>query len=500
MTINHPTASKAAGKGGGRRRQRNRPSKTQHKINTEANPNAAGIDIGATEIVVAVPPDRCAESVRTFASFTGGLRELRDWLLECGVTTVAMESTGNYWVNCYDLLEEAGIEVCLANARHVKGVPGKKTDVCDAQWLQQLHAAGLLNGSFRPAQEVLRLRYLVRHRDSLVRENSSHVHRIQKVLTEMNLKLHHVLSDIDGVSGRAIIQAILAGERDPKALAALRDARCLSAEADILAALEGNFRPEYLFVLGQLQTQWDDTRRHLAKLDEEIASAVGGIGPAAAAPSGDPAPQPGDPAPRPGDPAPRPGGKRKQPAGKRKQTGKNAIALDFRGEGFRYYGVDLLEIDGVGSNVLAALMSEIGPRDDLLKSFSSADRFCSWLGLCPCNQISGGKVLRSSTRKTRNRLAEAFRLAAFGLEKSKGRMGEYCRRMKGRLGKAEGITATAHKIARVTYAMIASGRGYDEAQAFRTNPGVELKRLKTLKSMASKLGFQLVPNQPVTMS
>ena len=489
MTINSPKTSKTGSKtgsktdgkgkgGGGKRRGRNRPSMTQHKINTEANPDAGGIDIGATEIVVAVPPARCAEHVRTFTSFTGGLRELRDWLLVCGVTTVAMESTGNYWVNCYDMLEEVGIEVCLVNARHVKGVPGKKTDVCDAQWLQQLHAAGLLKKSFRPAQDVLRLRYLVRHRDSLVRENASHVHRIQKVLTEMNLKLHHVFSDIDGVSGRAIIKAILSGERDPKVLAALRDGRCQSAESDVLAALEGNYRPEYLFVLGQLQTQWEEIRRHLANLDGEIASLVGDIGPAAR-PSAEPALRPGR---------------------KRKQTGKNAIALDFRKEGLRYYGVDLLEIDGISSGVLTALMSEIGPRDNLLESFASADRFCAWLGVCPCNQISGGKVLRSGTRKTRNRLAEALRLAAFGLERAKCRMGEYCRRMKGRLGKAEGITATAHKLARVVYAMIANGRSYDEAEAFRTNPGVEQKRLKTLKALAGKLGFQLVPNQSVTMS
>ena len=469
MTINSPKTTKT----GGNRHDRNRPSKTQHKINTEANPNAGGIDIGAAEIVVAVPPDRCAEHVRTFTSFTSGLIELRDWLLACGVTTVAMESTGNYWVNCYDLLEEASIEVCLVNARHVKGVPGKKTDVSDAQWLQQLHAAGLLKKSFRPAQDVLRLRYLVRHRDSLVRENAGHVHRIQKVLTEMNLKLHHVFSDIDGVSGRGIITAILAGERDPKVLAALRDNRCRSCEADILAALEGNYRPEYLFVLGQLQTQWDEIRRHLANLDEEIAGLVGSIGPTAA-----PTAQP-----------------TRKTGSKRKQTGKNAIDLDFRKEGLRYYGVDLLEIDGIGSGVLTALMSEIGPRDNLLESFPSADRFCAWLGVCPCNQISGGKVLRTSTRKTRNRLAESLRLSAFGLDKAKCRMGEYCRRMKGKLGKAEGITATAHKLARVIHAMIGSGQSYDEAQAFRTNPGVEKKRLKTLKKLAEKHGFQLVPIQ-----
>ena len=213
MIINRQEPHKPSPK----KRRANKPSTTQHRINLDTKPDSAGIDIGAEEIVVAIPPDRCPDNVRTFTSFTGDLARLRDWLLAHHITTVAMESTSNYWVNCYDILEAAGIECYLVNARHVKGVPGKKTDVCDAQWLQQLHAAGLLKKSFRPAQEILPLGYLTRHRDSLIREAADHLRRMQKVLTEMNLKLHHVFSDIDGVSVQAIIKAILAGERDPHA-------------------------------------------------------------------------------------------------------------------------------------------------------------------------------------------------------------------------------------------------------------------------------------------
>ena len=471
------TATPQGAKG---RKRRNQASKTQHQINNRTHPNAGGIDIGASEIVVAVPPDRCGEPVRTFTSFTSGLRGLRDWLKECGVKTVAMESTGNYWVNCYDMLEQAGIRVFLVNAGHVKGVPGKKTDVCDAQWLQQLHAAGLLHGSFRPEQEVLQLRYLVRHRDGMVAESSRLMLRIQKVLTEMNLKLHHVLSDIDGQSARDIIRAILAGQRDPGALAALRDRRCKATQEEVVAALEGDYRPEYLFVLRDLQEQLEEVRKRMARMDEEIARQVGLIAKTAQASR----PEPEEPGDGVG------GGKVKA-----KKLGKNAVVLDYQTESERFYGVDLTQIVGINSGVIVALMSEIGSREKLLESFSSADGFCAWLAVCPNNRISGGRVLSCRTRKSNNRIAAALRLAAYGLQNAKCQMGQYCRRMKGRLGRAEGITATAHKLARIIYSMIRSGRAYDEKEAFKNNPGIERKREKALKSLAKKMGFELVSIQ-----
>jgi transposase len=225
-------------------------------INRQHHPDAAGIDVGAEEFVAALPPGRSEQTVRTFATYTSGVEALRDWLLEHRIKTAALESTGNYWIMLYDKLTEAGIEVYLVNARHVKGVPGKKTDVCDSQWLQQLHAAGLLRKSFRPALEIVPLRYLMRHRSEMVEHAATQLHLMQKVLTEMNLKLHHVFSDIDGVSAQAIISAILAGERDAHALAKLRDRRCKSPLADILEALKGDCRPEYLFVLRQAWEAW----------------------------------------------------------------------------------------------------------------------------------------------------------------------------------------------------------------------------------------------------
>lgn len=471
-----PDPRKATPQGAKGPKRRNKASKTQHQINNQTHPDAGGIDIGASEIVAAVPPGRCAEPVRTFTGFTSGLRALRDWLKECGVTTVAMESTGNYWVNCYDMLEQAGIRVFLVNAGHVKGVPGKKTDVCDAQWLQQLHAAGLLSNSFRPDQEVLQLRYLVRHRDGMVAESSRLLLRMQKVLTEMNLKLQHVFSDIDGQSARDIIRAILDGQRDPEALAALRDPHCKAARKDVVAALEGDYRPEYLFVLRDLREQLEEMRGRMARADGEIARQVGLIGKTAQAAR--PAPQ---------DPAESAG------CGKAKRLGRNAVMMDYRAESQRFYGVDLTGVTGINSGVIVSLMSEIGPREKLLASFQSADGFCAWLAVCPNNRISGGRVLNCRTRKSNNRIAAALRLAAYGLQNAKCQLGQYCRRMKGRLGKAEGITATAHKLARIIYSMIRSGRAYDVNEAFKINPGVERKRERNLKSLAKAMGFELVP-------
>jgi len=459
------------------RRGKNRPSKTQQSINTTAQPDAAGIDMGADEIVVAVPPDRDDRSVRTFSSFTAGICQLRDWLLACGVKTAAMESTGNYWVTAYDVLEEAGIDVCLVNARHVKGVPGRKTDVCDAQWLQQLHSAGLLKKSFRPGQDILPLRYLMRHRAGLVEESARYVLLMQKVLTEMNLKIHHVFSDLDGVSAQAIIDAILAGERDADVLAELRDRRCQSSTETVKAALQGDYREEYLFVLGQSQRQWKQHLQALADLDARIEAVIRRISPPA---DGDDVPPGGT----------KPGGRKGK--AKAKQLGKNTLRMDVREAAVRFYGVDLGAIEGVGSGLLSVMMSEIGTGKQLREGFATSARFCSWLGLNPANDISGGKVLKAKTRSVKNRVAAALRLGALGLCNAKGKMGQYSRRIKGRLGKAEGITATAHKLARIIYSMIVTGRPYDEHEAFKITPQTAKKQINRLQKQAEALGFQIV--------
>ena len=334
--------------------------------------------MSAEELVVAIPSGRDTEGcVRTFSTFTSGVEAMRDWLLANGIKTVAMESTGNYWITSYDVLETAGIEVFLVNARHVKGVPGKKTDVCDAQWLQQLHTAGLLKKSFRPTQEIVPLRYLMRHREGLIASSSRAIQHMQKVLTELNLKIQHVFSDIDGVSAQAIITAILAGERDPLKLARLRDRRCRSREADIVEALKGSYREELLFVLRQSQTMWQQLQAAIADCDIQISVLAARVKPQTDAAL--PAPAAGV---------------------RRDKSGAEKIIIE---QAWQFYGVDLSAVPGLGANVLSVLMSEVGPREDLLKAFRSPEALNSWMGVCPDNRISGGKVLKAKTRKVRSR-------------------------------------------------------------------------------------------------
>ncbi len=437
-------------------------------INPQQHPHAAGIDIGARELVAAVPPQSTTgASVRTFTSFTTDVEALRDWLLACGIKTVAMESTGNYWITAYDLLEAAGIEVYLVNARHVKGVPGRKTDVQDAAWLQQLHAAGLLRKSYRPAQEIVPLRYLMRHRQGLVAAASQQIQAMQKVMTEMNLKIQHVFSDVDGVSAQAIISAILAGERDPATLAALRDRRCRSPLATIMEALIGNYREEYLFVLRQSQSTWQRLQQDIAACDEQLTILTQLVKAEAPGPLPDPA--------------------------AKRTLSKNSPQIQVFDEAWRYYGVDLSAVPGVSAGLLSVIMSELGTGVQILQSFRSGSAFASWLGLCPDNRISGGRILKAKTRQVANRVSNALRMGVFGLHRSQSKMGEYTRRMKGRLGKAEGITAAAHKLARIIYALIATRHAYDESEAFKITPRSLERQHAQLLKQAEALGFQLVP-------
>jgi len=457
-----------------RRKNTHKGKASRHLLERVQHPDAAGIDIGAEELVAAVPHERDEEPVRTFSTFTGELHALRDWLLACGIKTVALESTGNYWIATYSILEEAGIEVFLVNARHVKAVPGKKTDVCDAQWLQQLHAAGLLAKSFRPAKEIVPLRYLLRHRSHLIESAGRELQLMQKVCNEMNLHLHHVLSDLDGVSAQRILGAILQGERDPEKLASLCDRRVRAPRARVIASLEGDYREEYLFVLGQCQQRWEQTQATITALDEKLA----GLLAAFEAPCQGTAPT-----------AP----------WQQRRLHKNSPNLPIYDEAWRFYGVDLSSVAGVSAATLAVCMTELGTGAQIKAAFHSNQAFCSWLALCPDNRISGGKVLKAKTRQVKSRVAGALRLAAQALSHSKSALGEYCRRMKGRLGKAEGITATAHKLARILYAMITTRRPYDEKVAFAITPAKLQRRLNHLHAQAAKFGFQLVPQpQPLT--
>ena len=453
-------------------RKRQKLAAAQTPLNVTHHPDAAGIDVGAEELVAAVPHGRGdAPYVRTFSAFTAGLYALRDWLVKCGINTVAMESTGNYWLCACAILEDAGIEVCLVNARHVKGVPGKKTDVCDAAWLQQLHAAGLLRGSFRPQKEILPLRYLLRHRGDLVAQAGQQVQLMQKVLTEMNLHIHHVFSDVDGVSAQAIITAILQGERDADRLAALRDRRTRAPLDKIKAALVGDYRAEYLFVLGQVQARWQQLGKSIAECDQEIAvrtAAITGV-----------------------TDAPLPAA----PAAQRRVQKNMTTAMPVYAEAHRLLGVDLSSVPGISGGVLCVLMSELGTATHIRAKFRSAEAFASWLGLCPDNRISGGRILKAGTRKVTNRISNILRMAANALSREQGRMGEFVRRFKGRLGKAEGIVAGAHKLARIIWALIVSGQPYDETKAFETTPASTARRLKNLQNQAKALNMTLVPAQ-----
>lgn len=442
--------------------------KTKHLLKQTIHSDAGGIDIGAEELVVAVPVDRDQQPVRTFDTFTADLHAMRDWLIACNVTSVAMESTGTYWIPSYEILEEAGIKVCLVNARHVKGVPGKKTDVCDAQWLQQLHTAGLLKASFRPTREVVAVRQLMRYRSQLVKDAGRHLQHMQKALSEMNIKLHHVFSDLDGVSAMRIIEAILSGERDPDSLWQLRDRRCKTNRETFDKSIQGDWQESQLFILGQCLNTWKQTRQSIDECNDKVESLMAKV-------EGE-------------TDAPLP-----KASWKQRRLFKNDLNFDIYQEAYRYYGVDLSSIDGVSAGTITTLMCELGNANDILSNFKSGGNFASWLGLCPDNRISGGKILSCKTRRVVNRVAAALRMAAQGLTHSKSEMGNYCRRMKARLGKAEGTTAVAHKLARLIYALIQTKESYDEAKAFQTNAKTKSRRIKSLKKMAESLGFQVTP-------
>ena len=378
-------------------------------------PDAAGIDCGAQEHYIAVPPDRVRAgepTVRRFSAFTEGLDAAVDWLKECRVTTVAMESTGVYWIPLHQKLEAAGIEVYLVNARHVRHVPGRKTDVQDSQWLRQLHRFGLLNASFRPQDIICRLRSLHRHRDNLVSSSASEIQHMQKALQQMNLHLHHVVSDITGLTGLRIIDAILSGQHDPEQLVKLRDKRVYkSTPQQMQAALVGDYRPEHLFVLSQslqayrfYQARIEECDREIEPLLEKLAQGQVEVASAklnldALKPS----------SAKDGATTPEPLSESKSACGlkaKRKRKPRaNEPKIDLAGLLERICGIDLTKV--VGLHVL--IVSEIGV--DMSK-WRSAKAFCSWLGLCPGNKISGGKVLDSRTRQVVNRVADALRLAA----------------------------------------------------------------------------------------
>jgi transposase len=434
-------------------------------------PNAAGIDVGATQVFVAVPADRDPESIRSFETFTVELEKLADWLQQCRIQTVAMESTGVYWIPLFQILEKRKIEVCLVNARHVKNVPGRKTDVEDCQWIQHLHSVGLLRGSFRPDDEICAIRSLWRHRDNLIQLATVHLQHMQKALDQMNLQIHHVISDLAGTTGLAIVDAILAGERDPHELAKLRDWRIKASEETIMKSLVGDYREEHLYVLRQSLECYRTYQKMIQDLDVKVKHRMGRL-------------------PSKVDPAAKPLGKERNP----RKTPRRPEPLDLRLELYRAFGVDLTQIPGINALTAQVLLTEVGTS---LARFPTAAAFCSWLRLCPEPRISGGQVLSSKTRPTKNRAALALRLAAQALHKSQTFLGDYFRRMKARLGPPKAITAVAHKLARIVYHMITRQQEYDMTIFQEQERRVQDRKRNRLCAQARELGFQLVPVEAV---
>jgi transposase len=452
-----------------RKSNRSKSSNTTAPLPT-LHPHAAGIDVGAREIYGAVPPGTCARSVRCFATFTEDLHALRDWLKACGVTTVAMEATGVYWIPLFQILEAAGLEVCLVNARHCKNLPGRKTDVQDCQWLQHLHAVGLLRGSFRPVDQVCAVRAILRHRDGLVRGASRCVSHLHKSLTQMNVQLQHVISDLTGVTGLAILEAILAGERDPQTLAALKDRR-IKASRDVIAkSLEGDWRAEHLFTLRQTYELWQKYQALITECDEEIAALLKAF---------DSRAEPAD-----------------LPAlakASHNQAQKNEPLFGVRQECYRVLGVDLTAVPGLAGPTVLVLLGELGP--GFAEKFPTAKHFGSWLGLCPDNRITGGKIYSVKTRDVKSRVAEALRLAARSLWRAQNYFGDLYRRWKARLGGPKAITAMAHKLARILWHLLKYKEPFNPEVFAKEEGKMKRKKLTRLQNMAASLNYQLIPIQ-----
>lgn len=437
----------------------------------QINLDAAGLDIGAEEIWACVPTDRDA-GVRCFKTFTPDLYSLADWLVECEITTVAMESTGVYWLPIYEILESRGMQVCLVNAQATKNVSGRKTDMLDCQWIQQLHTYGLLTASFRPPADICVLRSYVRQRESLLQQRAREIQHIQKALNLMNIKLTTVLTDLTGMTGMQIIRAILGGERDPVVLSRFRDPRCKSSEAEIAKALTGNYQPEHLFALRQAVEGLDFYTGQLASCDAEIESHYAVFQPQVDLLE-----------------CPLPDEKRRHRP--------NHPNYDLRTHLYLTTGVDLTAIDGIDVLLAQDILAEIGT--DMSK-WKTEKHFSSWLGLAPNNKSSAGKVFSRRTRSTSNRAATAFRLAAQSVQRSQTSLGAFYRRIKAKHGAPVAITATAHKIARIVYQMLKHRKPYSDMGLDVYLDHERQRKLRSLHRLAHKLGYSVVPESVPAVS
>ncbi|MBW7925629.1 MAG: IS110 family transposase [Burkholderiaceae bacterium] len=436
------------------------------KREDEVYPNAAGIDVGGSSHWAAVPAHLASqagcEAVREFGVMTDDLNALAEWLLAVGVDTVALESTGVYWIPVFEVLEQRGLKVWLVDARQLKYVPGRKSDVQDCQWLQKLMSLGLLRAAWRPSAEVCVVRAVVRQREVLLTEQASWVQRMQKALVQMNIQLTEVITDVMGQTGQAIIRDIVvAGQRDPKMLARHRHRRIKASEADIVKALTGNWREEHLFVLRQALAMYDDIGKHLAECDAKLDALLQTRAVA------------------------------RVDIGKAPRADSKARAeFEVRQALANWAGVDLTRINGLGVTVVMKLLSEIGPD---VSRFASVKHFCSWLGLCPGTKISGGKVLSSGTKRSANRVRQALKLAAQALARSESALGAFYRRLCARMDKPRANTATAHKLARMVYFMLTRGEAFVDQGQQRYEEQQRQRSVAALKRRAAALGFQLNP-------
>ena len=432
----------------------------------QINLNAAGLDIGSAEIWACVPEGRDEVSVRVFETFTVDLNALADWLEGCGIDTVAMESTGVYWIPIYEILEERGFEVYLVNARHLSNVTGKKTDVLDCQWIQQLHTYGLLRASFRPEEDMVALRAYIRHRDNLIRDRASHIQRMQKALSLMNIQLNNVIRDITGETGLKIIRDIVAGQHDPIKLAQHRHPRCHSSEDEIAKALQGNYRPEHLFALKQALDLYDYYTQKIYECDVEIEAKFATFKPQVDLKE---------------NPLPSP---------KKKRHRKNDPHYDLRTILYQTCGIDLTAIDAIDAVTAHKIIAEIGLD---MSPWPTVKHFTSWLGLAPNNKITGGKIIGRGAKKTHNRAAQALRVVARSLAHSDCALGAFYRRIRAKKGATVANVATAHKLARIIYFMLKNRTEYEDPGATYYEEQYRQRVIKNLKRKAEKLGFELVP-------
>lgn len=444
----------------------------QKKSNTVSmnvlRPDAAGVDIGSRTIHVALPPSR-NQSVREFETFTSGLHQLKDWLLEHGITTVAMESTGVLWVPVFEILEPCGIEVFLVNALHVKAVPGRKTDIQDCQWIQHLHSVGLLDGSFRPEDEIVAIRSMTRHRATLVQSAARCIQRMQKSLSQMNVKIHNVISDITGLTGMAIIDAIIDGQYDPDILAELKHGRIRASKQTIRKSLEGNYRTEHLFTLRQERDAYLFFQKQIDECDETINATIREFN--------------------------RKRGEMKPYTVDSSKCSKKLQLRTYRdsrihAEMYQAFGVDLFKLPGFSTETVITVFTEVGP--DFGK-FRSEAAFASWLCLCPNNQITGGKVQRSKTRKTKSRLSAALRRAANSLHHAQSYYGDLFRRLRAKYGAVKAITAMANRLARLLYHIVSTNQDFDQSKYVEAANRHRERQIKALKRRSSLLGFTLIP-------